>query len=298
MNLNPKKLQQTKVNYCSPSNTKYKYTCFSKNALINISNKYNLHHPNNPINIKASKKNIYDELQNRFKSICDDEHCWLKQTDNLSVEKKYFIPTKPCEWYKNPNTWLNSLDIENVIKQYQELYNDFHFLGIFPIDFQEKNSLGQCISQELCNLDINKFIKSKQTKLGAVFNLDKHNEPGSHWVALYICLDETNSNFGVHYYDSVANPIPKEIKKFMLHIKKYITTKNKSTKNSLKFKLKQNIYQHQYKNTECGVYSMHFLLECLKDTKSDIIYKTIIKDDEIAKFRDIYFKPNKSCSLK
>jgi hypothetical protein len=277
------------MSFCSPSNTKYKYTCFSKNALINISNKYNLHHPNNIINTKVSKKTLYIELQNKFKSICDDEQCWLKHTDNLSFEKKYFIPTKPCEWYKNPNTWLNSLDIENVIKQYQELYQDFNFLGIFPIDFQEKNSLGQCISKELCNLNINKF---KQKKIGAVFNLDKHNEPGSHWVALYICLDKNNPNFGVHYYDSVANPTPKEIKKFMLHIKKNMQ-KNVLSR---KFKLKQNIYQHQYKSTECGIYSMHFLLECLKDINTDIIYKTVIKDDEIAKFRDIYFKPNKSCS--
>ena len=36
---------------------------------------------------------------------------------------------------KNKNTWLNSLDISRVMKQYEDNYKNFRFLGPSPIDF-------------------------------------------------------------------------------------------------------------------------------------------------------------------
>ncbi len=276
-------------NSCAPSHSKYKYTCFDKNALVNIAKAYNSKNINNDIiNIKLAKKRLYEEINKRFDKICSDEKCWLVKTNNHQFEKKFFKPSKPCHWYNNPNAWLSSSDIREVMTQYEDLHKHFQFIGVFPIDFADKDSFGNCIADELCNIDIKKFTNSKKKTFGAIFNLDKHNESGSHWVALYFSLDKSNPNYGIFYYDSNANDIPKQIHKFMKYIKNNIKDKT--------FKFKKNTIRHQYKNTECGVYSMHFILECLNNKKVDSIYKNKIYDDDIAKFRDVYFKPNNVCS--
>ncbi len=45
-------------------------------------------------------------------------------------------------------------------------------------------------------------------KMGVILNLDKSNQPGSHWVALYIDADKDKS---VEYYDSFAEDPPKSL---------------------------------------------------------------------------------------
>jgi hypothetical protein len=54
---------------------------------------------------------------------------------------------------------------------------------------------------------LEKYIKENVYKLGAVFNLDRHDESGSHWTAMFIdiLLGE------LYYYDSVAQSVPDEI---------------------------------------------------------------------------------------
>ena len=41
----------------------------------------------------------------------------------------------PVAWRKDPDKWLDSNDIENVMKQYEEAFPYFDFMGPFPIDF-------------------------------------------------------------------------------------------------------------------------------------------------------------------
>ena len=48
--------------------------------------------------------------------------------------------------------------------------------------------------------------------------------------------------------------------------------------------------EHQYENTECGIYSLFFIIHMLQDKTSENFYKThIIKDDQIQNYRKIYF---------
>ena len=275
---------------CALHKNTYSYTCFKKKSLLNIAKNYNKTHKNDLINLTLDKRKLHSILKTKFNNICNDndEQCWSKQS-NVNI----YRPDKPCQWIKNPNQWLNSVDIEKVMIQYQTTNNNFKYVGTFPIDFESKNSLGTCISNEMCNINIAKIFKSKIKKLGFVFNLDKHNQSGSHWVALYISLDINSVNFGAYYYDSVANPIPQQIKKFMIHVKKSI--QNVTTK---KFILVKNKKKHQYKNTECGMFSIHFLINCIKtDKKINAIYNMNINDEYVEKFRDIYFKPNLTCSF-
>jgi len=48
--------------------------------------------------------------------------------------------------------------------------------------------------------------------------------------------------------------------------------------------------EHQYKNTECGVYSLYFIISMLKESKSYNFFKIKkIKDDKIHKYRRKFF---------
>ena len=37
---------------------------------------------------------------------------------------------------------------------------------------------------------LNHFISKKINKIGIIFNLDKHDESGSHWVSMFINIKE------------------------------------------------------------------------------------------------------------
>ena len=54
-----------------------------------------------------------------------------------------------------------------------------------------------------------------------------------------------------------------------------------------------NTNRFQYKNTECGVYSMHFIEQFLNGKNFDEITNDIYNDEEINKKRQFYYRPNK-----
>lgn len=82
---------------------------------------------------------------------------------------------------------------------------------------------------------------------------------------------------------------------------KILTLKNPIDKAKLKnlnvvsmksFRTFYNNKKFQFKNTECGVYSMYFIDELLHDKTYDEFISNIIKDDAMHKNRQKYFRPN------
>ena len=83
-----------------------------------------------------------------MKDLCNTEKCWLKQNfmiNNLDPElKNYtFAPPSPVEWKHDPNTWLTSIDINKIMKQYEIAYPSFIFIGPSPINFDRKQKFGE-----------------------------------------------------------------------------------------------------------------------------------------------------------
>ena len=76
-----------------------------------------------------------------------------------------FAPKSPDKWKKNPNEWLSSLDIIQVMNQYEKKYKGFKFFGAVPMDFASLKQL------EIANVDYNKLYENGIRKLGIVFNL-------------------------------------------------------------------------------------------------------------------------------
>jgi hypothetical protein len=166
-------MSNEKINnlHCSPYN-QIKYgekdgTCYSLKDLRAIANEYNKLTNTEKINVKKPKQELHEELEKAFQSICKDELCWvnndlIKNHQLKTAVKNSFRPLKPREWYYDKKTWLNTYDILFVMEQYEKLYKNFKFMGVFPIDFQEKDESDYCIGDDLCNFHISYLSESKK----------------------------------------------------------------------------------------------------------------------------------------
>jgi hypothetical protein len=210
-------------------------------------------------------------------------------TKNTKLESdllEAFAPEAPKEWNINPNEWLSSLDILKVMNQYEKKYKCFDFLGPSPIDYDSHKLHGECVWEELCNFDLEKYIRNGYTKIGIVFNLDPHYKGGSHWVSLFINIKHKK----IFFFDSTGEPIPKQIEKFVNTVIK----QGKEQVVPIYFKFDQNYpIEHQYGNTECGIYSIFFITHMLEDKITGHYLKThILKDKYIENFRKVYYNKN------
>jgi hypothetical protein len=271
---------------CSPSAKKKNYSCLSDDAIFKLKELWNARHPDAKIESKDPKE-IWAALKNYMSNVCDKETCWLKQNfvnGRLDDElEKSFAPKSPASWKKNPNEWLSSVDIMKVMKQYERAYSCFNFMGPSPIDYDTHKVNGECVWDELCHFKLQDEIKKKKFKIGVIFNLDPHYKGGSHWVSLFINIKKGQ----IFFYDSAGDKIPKQIMKFV----NTIIEQGKQLSTPIHFEFDQNYpVEHQYGNTECGVYSLFFIVHMLEDKVTKHYLKThIIKDKYMEQFRKIYF---------
>ena len=97
---------------------------------------------------------------------------------------------------------------------------------------------------------------------------------------MYICFN-TNE---INYYDSYGSkPIPL-INQFINNLK------NKYRKNGYKATVIYNDKRHQYGGSECGMYSMNFILERLNNITMYQIYKRNISDKKMNDLRKLIYK--------
>jgi hypothetical protein len=188
------------------------------------------------------------------------------------------------------------------MKQYEIAYKHFRFMGVVPIDFSAPSpyqtipSVGsratsaatattaatttekKCMNQQFCTVNLKEERAAGHTLLGAIFNLDPHYLSGSHWVGLAIDLKQ---NY-VYYFDSYGLPPPQQIAHYM----RYLTIQEP------KLELQSNGRRFQYSNTECGIYSIYFLIRMIQGESFKKFCKTSISDKWMLKFRKVLFDPS------
>jgi len=275
---------------CSPKQKQNDYTCYDEEQLHKIKKMWNDKYPDNKIN-ETDKKELWVALMDKMKNVCDNEMCWLKQQfvdNNISTKilKDNFAPQSPKSWKKNPNEWLSNFDLKAVMKQYENEYKDFYFIGPSPIDFDTKineNNNTTCVLDDLCAFNLQSYINKGKEKIGIIFNTDPHDEGGSHWISLFVNVPERY----VYFFNSTGETIPDEIDVLV----KRIIEQSKKVGKELKFS--QNApKQHQKGGSECGMYSLYFIINVLKGTVEPSFFKTkTIKDEEVQEFRKIFFNP-------
>lgn len=286
---------------CAPGKNYTDGSCFTKKDLEIISLALNKE-IDDKININQNKKDLVKDLENKFKKEynCNDQKCWLgqkfiKKINNEEISKYTFRPKGP----DGKHTWLSTTNINEVIDQYENSNDDFLYLGTVPYDFEDLDDLG------IKNLDLKKIQNDGINKLGMVINLDYHYESGSHWVALYTDLKKNQ----IYFFDSFAKKPRKKIKNFINKLTKYLYKKeynvglninkvlenlegggkSKEIENLSKFDIRYNNIQHQFKNSECGVYSINFIVRLAKGESFKNIINNITKDDEMNLCREVYF---------
>jgi len=276
-----------KIN-CSPKpkDKMNNFTCYTNDSLYKLRDLWNARHPDVKIN-SNSPKEIHRLLTEKLSGVCNKESCWLKQKAEFgpvsSDMADSFAPESPPEWKKNPNEWLSSEDITKVMRQYEKAYKCFDFIGPSPIDFDTRKLYGECVWDELCNFSLKDQIKNGKTKIGIIFNTDPHNKPGQHWISMFINIKKKT----IFFFDSTGDkPVP-QIKAFINRIEE----QGLSLKPKIVFESHSNEgVEHQYGNTECGIYSLYFIVHMLEDKMTEHYLKThILKDSYMNKFRHIYF---------
>ena len=289
---------------CAPTKNLSNGTCYTIDQLKNIATSYNNNNNNNKIiqfDENTTKKRLLYRIMKNItnETKCDNQICWLKQDfmkNNIDYDllKNTFRPKGPAN--EGNYKWLSNFDIQKVMKQYEIKYDDFCFLGAVPVDFFEINY------NNLSNINFD-YLYDNKPKLGLIINLDKHNQSGSHWVSLFINL----KNNEIYFSDSVGNRPPKEVRYFINKVVNFCDKKNNMDDNStiqsdVSFMngIKKNKYEKKYpikfnqnniqkSNSECGVFSINFILRLLKGEKFEEYIETAPNDEEVNKCRNIYF---------
>ena len=256
-------------------------SCYSNDSLVKIANIWNKNNSKNKIKIEnQSKKKLWDQIQKNLNLVCKkDEYCWKKQDfikklKDIDIEMYTFKPDYPKAWVKDEHTWLNTYDIYYVMKQYEKANDDFVFLGPIPADCPTK------IQCELSKLDLINMKKNNISKIGIIYNLDVSSGPGTHWVGMYI----DNKNNEINYYDSYGSKPTPLINKFI------ISLVDKYNLNNYSPSIIYNDRRHQYGGSECGMYSMNFILERLHGTTMYEISQVDIPDKKMTYLRKLLYK--------
>ena len=89
-------ISTTKDNFCAPGreNNQEEGTCFTKNELNKIAEKYNDHNGGDKINTQKESKELHKEIKQKLKPKCDKDYC-LKENEyvkKLLILKKFLDP--------------------------------------------------------------------------------------------------------------------------------------------------------------------------------------------------------------
>jgi hypothetical protein len=269
---------------CSPNpDNNNKNTCYSDSALTKMKKYWNARHPRDKLTTDDTVE-IWKFFKNKMSSICHRESCWLRskfmagKLDNELLNYT-FAPIAPSEWKSKPNEWLSSLDIEAVMRQYERFYKCFEFLGPSPIDYNFHKLYGECVWEELCNFNLSEQIKRNKNKIGIILNTDPHYKTGEHWISMFVNIKKKM----IVYFDSNGNVPPKEVKELI----KTVVDQGKQI--GIDFKVMENTIEHQRTDSECGMYSLYFIIQMLKDKDVHYFLNNRIDDKEVFKMRNEYF---------
>lgn len=273
------KLDDPEVSRCVTTKEYKDGSCFTLEQLKAFAEVYNEEH-NPPIIIKDERKYLLVELTRRLKELgCDDQICWIEKLAIDKIKDKALVKdiktnTHLPEGPTKKNDWLSTTDIQDSIITYEKKFPEFKFFGALPIDFDEISSYG------IKDLDFAKLEKKGIEKIGFVFNLDRSDQSGSHWVALY-----SDFNKGVVlFFDSYGTKAPKEVMSLVERIQTYL----KSTGRAGTYHC--NKTRSQYGGSECGVYSTVFILRLVQGDNFSEILKESIPDDIINQCRPLLFR--------
>lgn len=267
------------MSHCAPTRKQLQGTisCFHDAELVAFAKAWNSVNPHDQIKNMSTlgKMQLWKKMQEKLANVCNaSEACWLEQKPIMSALKAQFPHLYESMLYfalkpkgtKHKKGWLSSSEIEFVMMQYEQVYPKFTFIGVFPSDWFEK------FPREIPQ----RSLFTKFASAGMVLNLDKSNQPGSHWVAVY--MERRNGIIEVDYFDSTGKPPIPRIKRFLREL-------------PFEKVIRVNAKCHQRGNRECGMYSMYFILQRIKGRTMEQLNEQRIPDRDMDLYRSQLFRP-------
>ena len=261
-------------------------TCYTLEALQKIRVAYNKTAPaSDKIPARKTKQGLWNGIKekvdnmNQNKDGCEGEWCWVNQPFMKNIDDKTLTSIKHLTFKppipKGKYDWLSTDDIDRVMKQYSKIYPDLYFMGTWPMDFEKLHSKFRKFDPELLQ-------SNGKNNVALVLNEDTSSQPGSHWVGLFIMLKSCQ----IQFFDSYG-------KKPLTQVCKWITNINNKIKQKKgkPFTVLWNPHRHQYANSECGVYTLNFIIKRLEGNSFKSIVNNQIKDEAMNRRRSTLFNP-------
>lgn len=282
-------------NVCAPNKYDDKNkTCFSTSQLMEMAKAYNRYiaksklNPNriqsfgniSLIDIKNDKTFLLSEFRKRFQNVCGgDDICITHQAfmNDIVKEMRNDIQTNTfrSSGPQDPKEWLSTVDINNIMSQYESVYPHFKFMGAVPLNCDEYSFC------KLYKMNFDEHEKNGVKNMGIIFNLDRHGQPGSHWVALYINI----AGGEIYFCDSNGKPPIDNISGMINQFARYYR-KNKGKDVVYKY----NTIPYQKDSSECGIYSCNFIIRKLAGESFDDIVNNALDFKQINSCRNVYFR--------
>lgn len=228
---------------------------------------YTLEHPDEP---PIKGRDIWNQITQRLAKQCKEA------TQECIVKSLIVRPVAPESWKNNLSEWLSSDDIDTCQKNYMKVIPDYLYVPSVSIDFDTHSATGKCLVSALCSLNLNHVKEKGYRRVGLVFNTDIASGPGEHWIAAFCDFRDELSHPQMTFFDSYGRPPEPEIQTLMQRWSTQIPN----------MELRYNTIRHQYKNAQCGMYSLLFL-HC---SLFDIPMTKKVPDDVVANMRKMMFR--------
>lgn len=269
------------ISYCHPGKTKFSNKCLPDSVYKSFNSIKNSLH--NKLDGGVGDHYILDKLV---------EKGLISGDDATIIRKSYLRPRMPASWKNDPDEWLDNFNIRDVMKQYEEIYPWFEYLGNFPIDFSapnpyddfddaeavRNNRLDKCLNPELCTLNLREKYNRGKRGIGVIFNLDKHDGAGTHWMGMYVNIHDIEKP-EIYYFDSFGYAVPSTIERFM----KFMRLQAPNVQ------LFSNGRQFQQSRSECGMYSLYFLINMIHGVPFRKFVTKRVPDSDMLLLRNIIF---------
>jgi hypothetical protein len=228
-------------------------SCLNDNFIKNLANKLGVG------STGSSFATILNNVKNALNcsSRSNQDRCIVEGAKNkipdtyksaVEEERKSLKPLGP----RDSRGWLSDRNIQDVMKQYQDIFPDFYAIPFQMRDFAKQKT-------ELATLDFKKKYDEGYRTFGVVINTDYSYGPGIHWFCMFFDFRDSRKDFyTVEYFNSSGNyPLP-EINQWIKNFKHSNNIKKKFNK-SIKDILHAG-KQYQYNDYSCGVYSLVYIL--------------------------------------
>lgn len=200
-----------------------------------------------------------------------------------NVLKTKFKPIGPG----NSTALLDNFNIDQTLQQWSiasktEFGKKFYHIPFQMIDFMKMNT-------ELSKLDIVDLMKNGYDCFGVILNTDVSSGRGKHWFAIFGDLKHDGSKsdpIKVEYFNSSGNPPRPEI---MIWLEQ--TQHNLMRDSDISMDI---VYattrQVQYSQTECGVWSLVYILSRLMNHPPNWIVSVGANDNDMIQYRAQLFR--------